>query len=503
MRQDGRTHIGRFEHLQQDFVSIMRDLDVEQAAAMDAELDRRERRNVSHHSHYSHYYDDELRDLVAREEAPVIEGFGYSFDSVKPTGAVYEFPRDMYPQEGRGFEKLLGRGENFLELHADVDVVALREKIEQIPAARWLESERERMFDVHRDTQALLLVHFEDFKYERPDYRELYTELQDELAPLVDYVSRYYQDNGFVIRLLLAKLVAGGKIPQHTDAGYSLLNCHRVHLPIVTNDDVAFIVGGEEINMQVGELWEINNGTVHAVENRGEEDRIHLIIDWMPNYAGKPEEQVLAPDEAEGADVAAGTAATINAMLARAHQLHQTGQAEKAESLYRQILHFDEHHVVANNLLGLLCLQTKRAGEAAELIEKALRVMPDDAQAHSNLGLALKDLGRHDAAEKAFHESLKRDPNNPRVYNNLGGIYMTVGRIEDGITCFRQALAIQPGSAEVHFNLGNALLHLRRFPEAVTSLEQCLALRPDFAPGRAKLEQAQHAMKQQGGGSPP
>jgi hypothetical protein len=33
--------------------------------------------------------------------------------------------------------------------------------------------------------------------------------------------------------------------------------------------------------MKEGEIWEINNDDkYHSVENRGETDRIHLLIDW-------------------------------------------------------------------------------------------------------------------------------------------------------------------------------------------------------------------------------
>ena len=46
--------------------------------------------------------------------------------------------------------------------------------------------------------------------------------------------------------MILAKLAAGDTIPKHTDAGFSLLHCHRVHLPIITNDNVVFSVGGED-----------------------------------------------------------------------------------------------------------------------------------------------------------------------------------------------------------------------------------------------------------------
>jgi Flp pilus assembly protein TadD len=247
--------------------------------------------------------------------------------------------------------------------------------------------------------------------------------------------------------------------------------------------------------MQVGELWEINNGTVHGVENRGEDDRVHLILDWMPNYAGKPEAEQLAADRLEGVDSEVANAAMLTPMIERAHRLQQSGQAAKAESLYRQVLHFDADHVIANNLMGLLCLQTKRFEEAVQFIEKALSIAPDDSQAEANLGLALYALERPEDAAAHFHKSLKMAPNNPRVYNNLGNIYFRLRRVNDAITCYQQALAIQPGCAEVHYNLGSALMIKRRYADAAASLQQCLALQPDFPEGRRKLEQVQQKMR--------
>jgi len=490
---DERTFIGRFEHLQQDFLDIMERLDVVETESLRQELGAHERRNVSRHSHYSHYYDEDLEALVADREAGLIARFGYVFESMKAPGACYPFPENAYAQDQHSFSKLLGRERNFLRLNDRFDVAAIRQKVAALPAEKWRESDRERLFDVHRDTQALLLVHFEDFQYEKPDYRALYAELQGELGPVINYVRDYYRNNGFIVRLILAKLVAGGRIPKHTDAGYSLLHCHRVHLPIVTNEGVVFHVGGEEINMQAGELWEINNGTVHAVENRGDSDRIHLIVDWMPNYEGRQESEVLRSDQLEGADSEAANAAMLGSIIARAHQLHQAGQTEKAEPLYRQVLHFDAQHVVANNLLGLLCLQTRRFAEAVQLINKALSVSPDDAQAEANLGLALNALDRPEEAAEHFHRSLQLAPDNARVYNNLGNIYFRLHRVKDAETCYRQASAIQPGFTEVHYNLGNALMTLKRPAEAAASFEQCLALKPDFADARQRLALARQA----------
>ncbi len=60
-----KLHMDRFENLQEDFVSIMRSLEVEQADAIEAKFDTSPRLNTSRHSHYSKYMDDEFRELVA------------------------------------------------------------------------------------------------------------------------------------------------------------------------------------------------------------------------------------------------------------------------------------------------------------------------------------------------------------------------------------------------------------------------------------------------------
>lgn len=459
---DGLLQVGRFENFQDDFLAIMRKLGVEDTLALERELYKRKRKNFSHHSHYSHYYDDELRDLVGRKDGRLIDTYEYRFEFVGPTGSFIGPVTDTSTGTNQGFQKLLGRANNYLLLHDNFDVGLIREKILRIPQAKWLESERERRFDVHRDTQALLCVHFEDHKYKRPEIRELYHELKEELKPLLGHIADFYQDNGFVTRLIFARLLAGGKIPKHADGGFSLLNSHRVHIPIVTNTENIFFVNGEEKNMRVGEMWEINNELVHMVENRSDEDRIHLIVDWMPNHAGRPQEEVLAPEQENDAGEQRSDKETLNMMVAEAYRVHRSAnmrapELRRAESIYRQVLDIDTGHVAANNLLGLLCLQTRRPDEAVHYIQAALVKKPDDPQAHSNLGLALKDLGRHEAAVNHFQQALTFSPGNPKMLNNLGSAYRELGRLDEAIGSYRQALEIQPGYQEAQHNLAVVL----------------------------------------------
>ena len=57
--------------------------------------------------------------------------------------------------------------------------------------------------------------------------------------------------------------------------------CHRIHLPLITNDEVIFDVGESSMKMAEGELWEINNRREHAVANNSDNDRIHIILDYV------------------------------------------------------------------------------------------------------------------------------------------------------------------------------------------------------------------------------
>lgn len=200
-------------------------------------------------------------------------------------------------------------------------------------------------FENLRHTEALLLIKFEDFRFTTPEFSDLYKAFIEVTQPLVDHIAEYYQDNGFVVRMIFAKLLAGGKIPEHSDTGYSLLNCHRVHIPIVSNEDNLFFVGDEQKIMQVGEFWEINNAGPHSVYNHSDEDRIHLIIDWMPNPEGKPlSEAVLPRDQNKTSAARHIDAAQLNTMVADAYQMHRAGRLKQAKSIYRTALDFEPKH---------------------------------------------------------------------------------------------------------------------------------------------------------------
>jgi len=79
-------------------------------------------------------------------------------------------------------------------------------------------------------------------------------------------------------------LEAGATIKPHRDIGYSFeQGLIRIHIPVVTNDQVRLAVNGERINMRAGECWYCNFNDVHEVANNSDEPRTHLILDCVVN----------------------------------------------------------------------------------------------------------------------------------------------------------------------------------------------------------------------------
>jgi aspartyl/asparaginyl beta-hydroxylase (cupin superfamily) len=89
--------------------------------------------------------------------------------------------------------------------------------------------------------------------------------------------------------MMFYSLLPGGVLHPHRDmSGAVGLGGLRFHIPIITNNGVDFRVSGERVVMLPGDLWALDTSYLHAVANRGAEDRVHLVIevevnDWVRN----------------------------------------------------------------------------------------------------------------------------------------------------------------------------------------------------------------------------
>jgi Aspartyl/Asparaginyl beta-hydroxylase len=101
-------------------------------------------------------------------------------------------------------------------------------------------------------------------------------------SPYLQEVLSCFQCSLKAVRLL--KLDAGAVIKEHKDAELAFEHGEiRIHIPVVTNELVDFILDKERILLHEGECWYMNFNLPHAIENRSTVARIHLVIDAVVN----------------------------------------------------------------------------------------------------------------------------------------------------------------------------------------------------------------------------
>jgi hypothetical protein len=99
-------------------------------------------------------------------------------------------------------------------------------------------------------------------------------------CPYFQQVLAVFQCPLHAVRLM--KLTPGSIIKPHADHDLAAeLGRVRLHIPIVTNADVDFQLNGEPVVMREGECWYLRLSETHSVANRGDLDRVHLVIDAL------------------------------------------------------------------------------------------------------------------------------------------------------------------------------------------------------------------------------
>ncbi len=95
-------------------------------------------------------------------------------------------------------------------------------------------------------------------------------------------VTEFFLCDKEAIRLM--NLTPGKNVNTHTDynCGYED-GIFRVHIPIITNKEVYFILNGKRLIMNPGEAWYTNVNLPHSVANKGKTNRIHLVMDCIRN----------------------------------------------------------------------------------------------------------------------------------------------------------------------------------------------------------------------------
>lgn len=140
-------------------------------------------------------------------------------------------------------------------------------------------SERVRYEDVHRFLSDTGRMHV----YRDPAHSKFWDIIDRDILPTIK--DKYPGATPMVVQL--ATLPAGGWIKPHCDLNL-LKDVHRLHVPLITNSSVSFFVDGLDGPQFLApdHLYELDNTVTHSVENRSDQERLHLLIDLLPPELG-------------------------------------------------------------------------------------------------------------------------------------------------------------------------------------------------------------------------
>lgn len=173
--------------------------------------------------------------------------------------------------------------------------------------------------------------------------------------------------------------------------------------------------------------------------------------------------------------------------FSRAVSLHQSGDLDAAESLYRDILEATPAHAGALSNLGVILSRRNELDEAARCFNSALSVNPNQLDAHFNLGNLYRKQGKLQDAINAYQTALNIQPGHPRVLLNLGLAVSDLGDLPSAIDLFRRAVQRDPGFGDAYNLLGDSLFRMGQTNEAVDVFREYVVLSPEDARGHHNL----------------
>lgn len=164
--------------------------------------------------------------------------------------------------------------------------------------------------------------------------------------------------------------------------------------------------------------------------------------------------------------------------MAAAIRLHQTGQLDQAEALYRAILDAFPQCPEALHFFGLLRHQQGDSDAAIRLIEQSLAEAPQYSDAYNNLGNIYNKLEQFEQAADAYGKALELNPDNAGAYSNFGVVLGHLSRFDEAVEAFTMAVSLMPDNSEFYRNLGNVFKKQGDFAKSAAAYRQVLSLKP-------------------------
>src|SRR6267154_2539724 len=162
----------------------------------------------------------------------------------------------------------------------------------------------------------------------------------------------------------------------------------------------------------------------------------------------------------------------------RAQKALRSGDFERAEQLYRDVLAKDDHDNDARLGLSHALLKLRRLQDSFDHAARVIAIDPLSARAHALLGSAVLASGDFRLSVEEFRTALALDGNEAMAIAGLAMVDYYENRTAKCITGLRRAVDIDPNEPDYVFDLGQAAARFERYKEAADAYERFLVIAP-------------------------
>lgn len=164
--------------------------------------------------------------------------------------------------------------------------------------------------------------------------------------------------------------------------------------------------------------------------------------------------------------------------LRQAQKALRTGDYQRAEQLYREILQKDDAEAEAHLGLSKTLLKQQRLRESFEHAARVIAMNPLSAEAHAILGSAILATGDFRLSLEEFRTALNIDDNQALAVAGLAMIDFYENRNTQAVDKLRRAVSMDEEEPDYVFSLGQAAARAEKYQEAADAYERFLQIAP-------------------------
>lgn len=162
----------------------------------------------------------------------------------------------------------------------------------------------------------------------------------------------------------------------------------------------------------------------------------------------------------------------------KAERALRSGDFERAEQIYRELLAKDDHDTEARLGLSRALLKQRRLQDSFDHAARVVAISPLSARAHALLGSAILAAGDFRLSVEEFRTALSLNENEALAIAGLAMIDYYENRMLPCVLGLRRAATIDPAEPDYLFHLGQAAARSERYKEAADAYERFLIIAP-------------------------